>query len=128
MRYLVDTHVLIWHALDDPRLSPEARQLLDDPAHQLAVSQATLWEIALNLSAGRLSLNVPFARLETELLDNGFGVLPYDFEHYKILLNLPAHHQDPFDRFIIAQSIAEGMVIITHDVRFQLYPARVFLV
>jgi PIN domain nuclease of toxin-antitoxin system len=128
MKYLVDTHVLLWHALDDPRLTPDSRRLLDDPAHQLMVSQATLWELAIKTSTGELTLGVPFPRLETELLDNGFQILPYEFEHYKILVNLPFHHPDPFDRFLIAQSIAEGLTILTHDERFLPYPARVVMV
>src|SRR5438874_13023126 len=89
------------------RLSVVARSLIEESANKSFVSAATLWEIAIKTSLGRLILTAPFEEVITEQLRiNGFQILPIEAEHLKRLVDLPFHHRDPFDRLLIAQAMA----------------------
>lgn len=125
MKYLIDTHVLIWHGENNAALKPPALDLINNRENEILVSHATLWEIAIKVSLGKLKLGFPISRLEDVLLENGFTLLAFDFSHYEILSNLPFHHNDPFDRMIISQAMSEKTDIITHDEKFGLYPVPV---
>ncbi len=125
MKYLIDTHVLIWHGENNPTLKPSVLSILNDLQNEIFVSHASLWEIAIKTSLGKLKLGFPMTRLENVLIGNGFTLLAFDFSHYEFLSNLPFHHNDPFDRMIIAQSMAENLDIITHDEKFKLYPVSI---
>lgn len=122
MKYLIDTHVLIWHGENNPALKSSVLDILNNLENEILVSHASLWEIAIKISLGKLKLGFPIARLEAILLENGFTLLPFDFSHYQVLSELPFHHNDPFDRMIIAQAMSEKLDIITHDDKFRLYP------
>ena len=122
MRLLVDTHVLLWWRGDSPQLSPLARREIADPKNEVCVSVATLWEIVLKRSAGRL--NFP-DELEQVLREESFTLMPIGFQHLRTTERLPFLHKDPFDRMMIAQALAEGIPIATGDRVFAAYGVQV---
>ncbi|WP_228374644.1 type II toxin-antitoxin system VapC family toxin [Chryseobacterium sp. FH1] len=85
------------------------------------MSTASIWEIAIKLNLGKLRLDIKLEELKSEILKNGFEILPLDFEHIIGLSNLEAIHKDPFDRIIISQAICEKCTIISRDSNFNLY-------
>ncbi len=117
-RLLVDTHTLLWWLDDAPELSHAARSAISDPANEPLVSTASLWEIAIKQSLGKLT--VP-AELPDEILDAGFDWLPISSEHAWAVSQLPLHHRDPFDRLLIAQALEERIPIVSRDERFTAY-------
>jgi PIN domain nuclease of toxin-antitoxin system len=124
---LLDTHSLIWYALDDPRLSTTTRALIKDPDNLIMVSPASYWEIAIKVSIGKLNLNQPYEDfLALCQGPSGFRVLPIEPAHTTRLVTLPfpRGHKDPFDRLLIAQAIVEDMPIISVDATFDAYPVR----
>ena len=124
MNYLIDTHILIWFIEGNTNLSKQAQDLIANPANSIYVSQASLWEMTIKISIGKLSLSISLSELEVFLINNQFQILDAKFSHYEILQHLPFHHQDPFDRLIIAQAKAEDYMIITNDNRFKLYNVK----
>lgn len=124
MKYLIDTHVLIWFSEDDKRLSARIKSIIEDDSSEIFVSHATIWEMAIKISLGKLNLRYSLAEWEQILIKNSLALLPNSFRHYQALLSLPHHHQDPFDRFIIAQGLAEDFTIISHDPKFSAYPVK----
>ncbi|MFO0967730.1 MAG: type II toxin-antitoxin system VapC family toxin [Gemmataceae bacterium] len=125
MNLLLDTHALLWYYLDDPHLSPAAKAAIADPANQIFLSPASHWEVAIKLSTGKYTLQVPFPVFVQEaIFDNGFLVLPINPGHTAELISLPYHHRDPFDRLIVAQAIAERMGVLSADPVLDRYPIR----
>lgn len=117
--WLVDTNALLWFWDDSPRLSATAREVLEDPRASLIVSVATLWEIAVKRSLGKL--RVP-DRYPSILEDEGFTTLPVMPEHAHAVARLPQNdHRDPFDRLLIAQAKVEMLPVITIDDAFDQY-------
>ena len=125
MRLLLDTHLLLWAAAPSPRLPAQARRLMDDTNNELVVSTASLWEIAIKWSQRRHDFNFEPRLLRRHLLDNGYQELPVTGEHAVAVANLPPLHRDPFDRLLVAQSIAEGITLLTSDPRVAQYPGPV---
>ncbi len=125
MKYLIDTHILIWHGENNSALEQPVLNILNNLENEILISHASLWEIAIKVSLGKLKLGFPLNRLEDVLFENGFTLLAFDFDHYQALSSLPFHHNDPFDRMIIAQAISENVEIVTHDEKFELYPVSV---
>lgn len=121
MKYLIDTHTLIWYISGDKQLSKKAVSILQNEKNKIFVSKASLWEIAIKISIGKLNTSISFSDLEKFLSDNNFDTLEISFKHLEHLLNLPVHHNDPFDRIIICQSIMENIPVITYDNKFSLY-------
>ena len=117
-RLLVDTHALLWWLADDPGLSPAARGALADPTHEPLVSTASLWEIAVKRSLGKLE--VP-DDLPAQILADGFAWMSVEPAHAWAVRSLPLHHRDPFDRLLIAQAIVERLPVVTADARFAAY-------
>ena len=116
MRYLLDTHSLIWFIGGEIQLSPRARQLIDDEGNELFISVASLWEMAIKFSIGKLDLGRPFEELfPHQLKNNSIEVLAITVEHLKTICSLPFHHRNPFDHLIIAQSQVEKLPIISKD-------------
>lgn len=122
MKFVLDTHTLIW-AVDDPlRLSPRASAALQDPANDLLVSSGTIWEMAIKVAIGKLSLSLPYTQWMTQAMgDLGATLLPIAVEHAGALLQLPNHHRDPFDRLFIAQAMVESVPIVSGDPAFDPY-------
>jgi PIN domain nuclease of toxin-antitoxin system len=125
MRYLLDTHLLLWWLANSPALPPEARALIADPSNSIVVSAVSLWEIWLKKSLGKLDIPEDFeARLEGELMDH----LPLRAAHAHGVALIEWHHRDPFDRMLVAQAQAENLVLLTRDEAVQRYGSHVRLV
>ena len=122
MKYLLDTHTLIWFLTGDKKLSDKARGLIDNPDNTKFLSIAGLWEIAIKVSLGKLALNKPFEKLFPEQLHfNRIEILDITVDNLIKLTTLPFHHRDPFDRLIIAQALVGKLPIIGADVLFDAY-------
>ena len=115
MKLLLDTHLLLWAAGQPERIPTGARTLLDDPRNELLFSAASLWEVAIKRGLGRADFRADPRLLRRGLLDNGYGELPITSEHAVAVDGLPAIHKDPFDRILVAQSIVEGIALLTAD-------------
>jgi PIN domain nuclease of toxin-antitoxin system len=115
VKYLLDTHLLLWAAGQPERLSKQARRLLSDPGNELLFSAASLWEIAIKRNLGRADFKVEPRLLRRGLLDNGYRELAITSAHVLELDALPAHHKDPFDRILVAQALSEGITLLTVD-------------
>ncbi len=125
MRVLLDTHAFIWAVAGDPRLSAAAAARFLDPDTTLLLSVASVWEMAIKVSLGRLQLGEPLdLLLERELTGQGIGVLSISREHALAVRHLPLHHRDPFDRLLIAQARREELVLLTRDRFFHAYDVR----
>lgn len=114
---LIDTHVVIWWRTNDPKLSLHAREAIAT-ASLVFVSAASAWEVAIKSTLGRIRLPRPFA---DGVEDSGFVQLPIGFDHAAAVELLPAYHNDPFDRMIVAQAKVERLVLVTHDRAFEPY-------
>jgi PIN domain nuclease of toxin-antitoxin system len=123
MRCLLDTHVLLWWIDDDPKLGQAPRAIITDPGNEITVSAATLWEAAIKRALGKLRFETPVL-LDT-LRRGGMRVVPIGAEHALAAGDLPRHHDDPFDRMLIAQAMAEGLTIVTHDASLRAYPVAI---
>jgi PIN domain nuclease of toxin-antitoxin system len=122
MRLLLDTHSFLWFISGSLRISPSARTLIGDPANQPFLSVASLWEMAIKVSLGKLSLGQPFDTLIPQQLSlNGIALLGITISHTAEVARLPFHHRDPFDRLLIAQAITEQMPIVSGDTAFDAY-------
>lgn len=122
MRLLIDTHALIW-VMDDPtKLSAAATTALRDPDNDLLLSAATIWEMAIKIGQGKLTLALPYRTwMDKAIADLGLVSLPLTVEYAERLTSLPAHHKDPFDRLIVAQALIEKVPVIGADPAFDLY-------
>lgn len=121
-RLLLDTHVLLWWLSDDPRLGQTTRQVIADPRNDIYVSAASTWEISIKRSLGKLSAPDD---MDSIIGDEGFDKLPISLFHGDQAGMLPEHHKDPFDRMLIAQAQAEGLVVVTNDEKITRYGIRV---
>ncbi len=126
MKLLLDTHVLLWAAGQPEKLTPAARQQLEAPENELLFSAASLWEIAIKHGLGRDDFRVAPRLLRRGLLDNGYIELPITSAHAVALDSLPPIHKDPFDRMLVAQSITEGVTLLTADPLVAQYPGPVW--
>ncbi len=125
MDLLIDTHTLLWYYLDDPQLSANARALVSDPANRVFVSPASYWEIAIKVCTKKYTLTVPFPLFIREAIhDTGFTILPIEPRHVEPLTTLDRHHNDPFDRLMIAQAMVEDIAVVSIDTAFDPYPVR----
>jgi PIN domain nuclease of toxin-antitoxin system len=123
-RLLLDTQVVLWALAGHRRLPREARRLIDD--HEAIVSAASIWEIAIKVSIGKLEADPAAVRLALE--PSGFDELPVTGEHAARVALLPTHHRDPFDRMLVAQCLVEGLVLLTVDGQLAPYGALVRIV
>lgn len=124
MTYLVDTSSFLWFIYDDRRLFFAANALLEDSSNLVYLSLASVWELAIKANLGRgLKLRQPFAEfIDYQLNVNRFQLLDINIPHLKRVADLPLIHRDPFDRLLIAQSLAENIPVVTSDAAFDQYP------
>lgn len=121
MKLLLDTHTFLWFVDDHPRLSAPAKALLESDA-DLLLGIASLWEIAIKVSIGKLTLAQPYDTfISQQLATNAIEVLPISLAHLNIVSKLHFHHRDPFDRLLIAQAMTESLPIISVDTAFDAY-------
>jgi PIN domain nuclease of toxin-antitoxin system len=120
---LLDTHAFIWYSENDSKL-PESIKLEIEIADRVYISIASLWEIAIKLSIGKLSLRSNYESIEASLEPAGITLLPISFADTVRVMNLPLHHRDPFDRILIAQSINNSLTLVSCDAAFTVYPIQ----
>jgi len=125
MKLLLDTHLLLWAADQQGRLSADAVNLISDPGNELFFSAASLWEIAIKQGLGREDFKVDARLLRRGLLDNGYSELPVASEHAVAIDSLPSLHKDPFDRMLISQAMIEGITLLTADSILAQYPGPI---
>ena len=125
MKLLLDTHVLLWAAEGSRRLPAATREFLDDVLNEPYFSAASVWEIAIKSGLARNDFQADARTLRRELLGNGYCELAITGEHAAAVAGLPPIHKDPFDRLLIAQSIVEGITLLTSDPVVARYPAPV---
>jgi PIN domain nuclease of toxin-antitoxin system len=125
MKFLLDTHLLLWAAGEPRRLSKRARTLIDDPENELLFSAASLWEVAIKRRLGRDDFKVDVRLLRRGLLDNGYSELPIISDHVVATDSLPLIHKDPFDRILVAQATFEGVTLLTIDSLVARYPGPI---
>ena len=125
MKLLLDTHILLWAAGQPDRLPPAIREMLEDPRNEPVFSVASFWEIAIKRSLGRSDFQVDARLLRRGLLENGYSELEIKGEHAVAIDGLPPIHKDPFDRILVAQSMAEGILLLTADPLVARYPGPV---
>ena len=128
MKLLLDTHLVLWWESNHPRLTKEVLQLVRNEAEAVFVSRASLWEISIKLSMGRLKLDL--AQFTRNIEKNGFEWLDIKNEHLLAVATLPAFadHRDPFDRLLVAQSLTEPLVLLTADAALARYGSTVRVV
>lgn len=119
MKLLLDTHTFIWFVFNDSQLPLTTRELLEDAASELYFSYASIWEMAIKVSIGKLN----FSKKVTDLVSaqaqkDDIRLLLIELSHLALIESLPLHHKDPFDRLLIAQAQAENMPIVSIDTAF----------
>ena len=121
-RYIIDTNIFLWHLDDDPRLPAEFAEIIGDSLVEIWISIASLWEITVKSSQGKLQQIGDFNEFITQKFRaTGFKILPIRTSHLLTLRTLPFHHKDPFDRLIIAQSLTENLELLFTDDVFARY-------
>lgn len=121
MRLLLDTHTFLWYYSGSPELSNYAKNCIDDVRNEFWVSLASLWEIGIKNSIGKLDLDKSFDNLCQDAVVKGFNFLPVDIAHIITSTKLPFHNRDPFDRILVAQAITENLDFVTKDGVMELY-------
>jgi PIN domain nuclease of toxin-antitoxin system len=122
VKLLIDTHAALWLLDEDTRLSPAADRMLTDPANDVLLSAAVVWEVAIKQSLGKLDVPEGFSAL---LIDAGATPLPVTIEHARAVGSLPWHHRDPFDRMLVVQASLETAVVVSSDDRLRAYDVEV---
>lgn len=121
-RFLLDTHTLLWWLVDSPQLGARCKEIISDQRNQIVVSAATSWEISIKMSLGKLEAPED---MDSVVEDEGFSKLPISLYHGQLAGQLPPIHRDPFDRMLVAQAQAEGLILMTADENIGQYGVRV---
>jgi PIN domain nuclease of toxin-antitoxin system len=122
VRVLIDTHVFLWWVSGTRKLPPRAARLIQEPENVCLISLASVWEMAIKVSLGKLTLAQPVERFVVEqLAANSFEALEIRLAHLAHVEDLPRHHGDPFDRLLVAQSLEENLPLVTADPVFRRY-------
>lgn len=121
MNYLLDTHTFLWFINGDASLSKEAKAIIKNLDNNCFISIASIWEVGIKISLKKLQVDFDFAALETFFINNQIEILPININHIAVLSTLPFIHRDPFDRVLIAQCMAEKIVLVTKDDTINLY-------
>lgn len=125
MKMLLDTHAFLWFVSGDGRLSRPALRALEKEDAEIYLSAASVWELAVKASLGKLTLPAPVEEYIAEKIEEGLRVLPVEWTHAAAVEKLPFHHRDPFGRLLVAQALAETMPIVTGDRTFRSYGVEV---
>ena len=123
MKYLLDTHILLWSLNNDRRLKSSIKKILVDPEQVIYISVISAWELSIKLKTN------PDFKLRTSIKEvfniSGFEILPVFFEHALAIGKLPLYHKDPFDRILIAQALAENLTLVTSDQKIWKYKVKI---
>ena len=126
MKYLLDTHALLWIAMESENLSDKVKQVFLDNTNDFYLSAASIWEMAIKISLQKLILSEGLMKfVDKHVIGNNIQILQVNIEHIYPLENLPFHHRDPFDRMLIAQAQVESLVLLSNDPQLRLYDVRV---
>ena len=125
MKFLLDTHLLVWATAASDRLSQTQRDAIDVSQNELHFSVASLWEIAIKSAQGRADFTIEPGRFRRQLLEHGYAELPVLGAHAVAVAALPPIHKDPFDRLMIAQAQVENIVLLTADADIARYPGPI---
>jgi len=121
--FLLDTHAFIWLVENAPNLPIRLREVIER-ADTVYISVVSLWEIAIKINIGKLSLHKSYERIGIELENSDLVFLPISFANTQKICDLPLHHRDPFDRMLIAQAITQSLILISKDTQFDAYPVQ----
>jgi PIN domain nuclease of toxin-antitoxin system len=121
LNVLLDTHVALWAITDNPQLPQKSRELIQSSKTTVWISAASVWEIAIKHALGRGDMPVSSQDAARYFRESGYRFLAVEAEHAVAVEELPAHHQDPFDRILVAQALVEPMRLMTHDSLVALY-------
>jgi len=125
MKYLIDTHVLLWIFEGSEKIPQKVKEILINPENEICLSTVSLWEISIKVGLDKLVLNQPLESF-LDIVESGkFTIFGLETDYYKRLLNLPFIHRDPFDRILIATAISESCVMVTIDNNMKLYPVPI---
>jgi PIN domain nuclease of toxin-antitoxin system len=125
VRVLIDTHIFIWYIQNSDRLPNSVAALINDGRNDILFSVASIWEMAIKQSTGKLNLGLPYSSfIEEQMRLNNMELLAIRLEHIELVTKLPFHHRDPFDRLLIAQAMVEDIIIVSDDSAFSLYPVQ----
>ena len=124
MSFLLDSHAFLWFVAADKQLPETVKDKIEDINQSVFLSAASLWEITIKHQIGKLDLDITLQELFDFADRNQIEIVPITYEHLLALSRLPNHHNDPFDRLIIAQAIAEDLVVITRDKLFKKYKVK----
>ena len=124
MRYLLDTHVLLWISAEPERIPARVIEVIEEPSNTALVSVASIWEAAIKIGKGKLKFSVD--DLLAELKQQPFDILPIEIRHVQGLRGLPPIHKDPFDRILISQAIIDDLLLVSVDSHFHNYGVKVF--
>ena len=123
MRYLLDTHILLWGRSAPERLSEDMLAILKSSDNDFCVSVVTLWECAIKSAIGKLAIPAGFHRI----VSDDYHLLGLEINHLEAYAKLPLHHRDPFDRMLIAQALSSGLILLTQDSNFVRYDVPIVL-
>jgi PIN domain nuclease of toxin-antitoxin system len=122
MRHLIDSQSLIWYVDQDHLLGAAAHAAITNPANDLLLSAATVWEIGIKVGLGKLTLSLPYRQwMDRAIADLGLWLLPITVEYADVQAGLPRHHGDPFDRLLVAQAMVERVAVISSDPQLDAY-------
>jgi PIN domain nuclease of toxin-antitoxin system len=121
MKLLVDTHALIWFVENDINLPAKIKEQIENNENEILISIASLWEMAIKTSVGKLEISTDIQSVIQKIEENGFILFPILPEHIVCVSTLSLHHKDPFDRMIIAQSFTEKIPVVSKDDLFDGY-------
>ena len=125
MKWLVDTHLLLWAAGETKKIPRVAKRLLEDETAELWFSAASIWEVAIKNALARRDFRAEPRQLRRGLLTNGWFELGINSEHAAAVSDLPALHKDPFDRMLLTQARLEGLTLLTSDDMVAEYPGPI---
>lgn len=122
MRLILDTHTLIWSVDDPSKVSSAAMAAMTDPTSERFISAATIWELAIKVGQGKLTLSLPYREwIERAIDDLDLAILPITVEYGERQAQLPDHHRDPFDRLIVAQALVDRFRVVSIDAQLDAY-------
>jgi len=124
MDLLLDTHALIWYREGSSNILLKTRTLISDTRNNIFISIASIWELTIKQSIGKIELNTSIEELYLSFIKNNYTILPIKIEYLSVLKLLPDYHKDPFDRLLIATAIAQNIPVITKDQYFNNYPIQ----
>ncbi|MDR6815978.1 PIN domain nuclease of toxin-antitoxin system [Neorhizobium sp. 2083] len=128
MRILLDSHLLVWLVGASERLPSAAREIIENPDHEIFFSSASIWELSIKYSSGKIGLELPPRMLHRVLIEGDFRELAVSASHALEVDSLEQIHKDPFDRILIAQAMSEGMLLLTSDETIAQYDGPIRLV